>query len=54
MSMTMEELEAEVMGLKEKEIELDYVKDVMAIWRLNSKYAYLIDNRGREVPDLFG
>jgi hypothetical protein len=54
MTMTLEELEAEVKSLKEQVAEGAYAKDYLEIWKLQSRYAHLyyIGKRS-EVPALF-
>jgi len=54
MTMTLEELEAEVKSLKEQVVEGAYAKDYLEIWKLQSMYAHLyyIGKRS-EVPGLF-
>lgn len=54
MSKTLQELEAEVMNLKEQMAEYARVKDLMDIWKLHSKYAHLYQMFKRsEIPNLF-
>ena len=54
MTMTLEELEAEVKSLKEQVAEGAYAKDYLEIWKLQSLYSHLyyIGKRS-EVPALF-
>jgi hypothetical protein len=54
MTMTMEELEAEVVRLKEQLAESAYAKDYIEIWKLQSRYSHLyyIGMRS-EIPSLF-
>ena len=54
MTMTLEELEAEVKSLKDQVAEGAYAKDYLEIWKLQSMYAHLyyIGKRS-EVPALF-
>jgi len=54
MTMTLEELEAEVKSLKEQVAEGTYARDYLEIWKLQSLYAHLyyIGKRS-EVPGLF-
>jgi hypothetical protein len=54
MSMTVEELEAEVMNLKKKVADGTYAKDYLEIWKLQSLYSHLyyIGKRS-QIPALF-
>ena len=54
MPMTMDELEAEVLRLKEQVVESAYAKDYIKIWKLQSRYSHLyyIGMRA-EIPSLF-
>ena len=52
--MTLEELEAEVMRLKDQVAELACAKDQLDIWKLQSLYSHLYHiGRRREIPALF-
>jgi len=54
MAMTMEELEAEVIRLKEQVAECARAKDYIEIWKLQSTYTQLYHTlRRSEIPNLF-
>ena len=54
MTMTLEQLEAEVRSLKEQVAEGAYAKDYLEIWKLQSRYSHLYHiGRRSEIPALF-